>query len=66
MNWHHIADNRLLGVLNHLHAELVYNGVTNIAQNPYLTVSDLRELLAIVEHEIASIAERDDANEAGK
>lgn len=55
MSWVHIPHGEMAKYLNHLHSEVVFNAVANMAQNPNLTVGELRELLEIIEHEVIAI-----------
>ena len=55
VSWVHIRYGDMIDSLNHLHSEVVYNAVMNMAQNPNLTVGDLHKLLDIIEQEVIAI-----------
>lgn len=55
MSWTHIPSGKMVDALNHLHSELVFNAIINMAQKPGLTVGELRELLDIIENEAIAI-----------
>lgn len=55
MSWVHIPHGEMANYLNHLHSEVVFNAVTNMAQNPNLTIGDLHKLLDIIEQEVIAI-----------
>lgn len=59
MNWTHIPSGKMVDALNHLHSELVFNAIINMAQKPSLTVGELRELLDIIENEAIAINNHD-------
>lgn len=55
MSWVHIPHGDMIDSLNHLHSEVVYNAVMNMAQNPNLTPFELNEILNIIEREVTSL-----------
>lgn len=55
MSWVHIHHGDMIDSLNHLHSEVVYNAVMNMAQNPNLTPFELNEILNIIEREVTSL-----------
>lgn len=66
MSWIFIADSKMIDTLNHLHSEVVFNAVTNIAQRPDLTVAELRELLDIIEGEVVALREHSSREKHGR
>lgn len=55
MSWVHIHHGDMIDSLNHLHSEVVYNAVMNMAHNPNLTPFELNEILNIIEREVKSL-----------
>lgn len=55
MSWVHIAEGKMLGSLNHLHSEVVFNAATTIAQRQDITVDEVEKLLDLIEREAASL-----------
>lgn len=55
MTWTSIPHGDMLKALNHLHSKAVFNAAVNIAQRPDVTIDELRELLGIIEQEVANI-----------
>lgn len=55
MSWVYIAEGKMLGSLNHLHGEVVFNAATTIAQRQDITVDEVEKLLDLIEREVASL-----------
>lgn len=55
MSWVHIEEGKMLGSLNHLHSEVVFNAATTIAQRQDITVDEVEKLLDLIEREAASL-----------
>lgn len=51
-----VCDKEKVNMLNHLRFEVVWNAATNISSRKDVTVSDLRELLDIIENEALAVA----------
>ena len=51
-----VSDKNKINMLNHLRFEVVWNAATNISSRSDVTVSDLRELLDIIENEALAVA----------
>lgn len=51
-----VSDKNKINMLNHLRFEVVWNAATNISSRKDVTVSDLRELLDIIENEALAVA----------
>lgn len=51
-----VCDKEKVNMLNHLRFEVVWNAATNISSRKDITVSDLRELLDIIENEALAVA----------
>ena len=55
MTWTSIPHGDMAKALNHLHSEVVFNAVRNMAERPDLTANELHELLSIIETEVACL-----------
>ena len=55
MNWTRHASGEFLRLLNSLHTEVVINAASTIATRPDITVSELRELLSVIEEEALNV-----------
>ena len=51
-----VCDKEKVNMLNHLRFEVVWNAATNISSRKDVTISDLRELLDIIENETLAVA----------
>lgn len=51
-----VCDKEKVNMLNHLRFEVVWNAATNISSRKDVTISDLRELLDIIEDEALAVA----------
>ena len=51
-----VSDKNKINMLNHLRFEVVWNAATNISSRSDVTVSDLHELLDIIENEALAVA----------
>ena len=51
-----VRDKDRVNMLNHLRLEVVWNAATNISSRKDVTISDLRELLDIIENEALAVA----------
>lgn len=51
-----VCDKEKVNMLNHLRFEVVWNAATSISSRKDVTISDLRELLDIIENEAQAVA----------
>lgn len=51
-----VSDKNKINMLNHLRFEVVWNAATIISSRKDITISDLRELLDIIENEALAVA----------
>lgn len=56
VSWDRYANGDLLRRLNSLHTEVVINATPIIATRPDITVSELRELLWLIEEETINVS----------